>query len=274
MRVIGLTVTGARVEAHLGKPAEEEDQAHVIRRWARAQGHVVQAVLDLRSSEWPVFNAFTTGAIQAVVLYTDALADHAEPPPLWVTWLSHGFRYSIDGHIPTWGMPTVIAADTGRTIDRIRGRQLEALAAFEAPPAPSGEQLQRMRQARQKKHEEGGYAYGAPPFGWAAVGGRLAPDSGEQRTLLRALELRAAGMTLRAICQVLDDEGRSSRSGAPWSSGALSRILERPAPPAEHIWHQVGTIVRLPHCNGHRPAFCSFSKRCDVMPVVGCAKER
>ncbi|MEU3690395.1 hypothetical protein [Streptomyces narbonensis] len=120
MRVIGLTVTGARVDAHLGEPTDEEVQARVIRRWARTEGHAIQAIIDLRDSEWPVFNAFTTGAIQAVVLYTDALA------------------------------------------------------AFEAPPPLSGGQIQRMRQARQKKHEEGGYAYGAPSFGWAAVGGRLA----------------------------------------------------------------------------------------------------
>ncbi|MGW1772040.1 recombinase family protein [Streptomyces sp. NPDC002104] len=274
MRFIGLTVTGTRVEAHLGEPADEEVQARVIRRWARAHGHVVQAIHDLRNSEWPVFRDFATGAIQAVVLYTDTLADHVEPPPLWPTWLSRGFSYSLDGRIPTWGMPRVIAADTGKTIDRMRGRQLDALAAVEAPPKLSGDQLQKLQRARRRKHDEGGYAYGAPPFGWAAVGGRLAPESREQQTLHRALELRAAGMTLRAICQILDDEGRSSRSGAPWSSGALSRILERPAPPAEHIWHEVGTTVRLLQCDGHRPAFCSFSERCDVMPVAGCAKVR
>ncbi|MFE2923695.1 recombinase family protein [Streptomyces goshikiensis] len=197
----------------------------------RGEKDAIQAIIDLRDSEWPVFDAFTTGAIQAVVLYTDALADHAEPSPLWAVWLSRGFRNTVDGHIPTWGMPAVVAADTSKTIDRFRGRQLEALAAFESRAPLSGGQIQRMRQARQRKHEEGGHAYGAPPFGWAAVGGQLAPERAEQHTLGRALELRAAGLTLRAICRTLDDEGRPSRSGAPWSSGALSRVLDRPAPP-------------------------------------------
>ncbi|WP_399457418.1 recombinase family protein [Streptomyces sp. WAC05950] len=94
-----------------------------------------------------------------------------------------------------------------------------------------------MKKGRRLKSEQGGYAYGAPPYGWVAVAGGLAPDAREQEARARALQLRGEGVSLRAICVILDSEGHRTRSGRPWSSGALSRILDRPAPPPESVVH-------------------------------------
>jgi DNA invertase Pin-like site-specific DNA recombinase len=37
----------------------------------------------------------------------------------------------------------------------------------------------RLRSGRRKKHDNGGYAYGSPPYGWRAVGRELAEDPEE-----------------------------------------------------------------------------------------------
>ncbi|MFI7359495.1 recombinase family protein [Streptomyces avidinii] len=47
--------------------------------------------------------------------------------------------------------------------------------------------------------------------------------------------MREEGRTLRRVCELLNAEGLFTRSGAAWTSGSLSRILDRPPPPAESI---------------------------------------
>lgn len=228
MRVIGLTFNAVSVgRALAGFTSTREEQVHAVRHWARQYGHEVIAVyVAERGSLQRTRDALIAGSAKAVVLPAEILAD-------WI-WLPESLSFR-----PYAGR--VIAADTDKMVD-VRARQVDAVARYreatglaqwlsERPKPP----IELMKRGRRRKHEQGGYAYGAPPFGWVAVNGGLAPDPREQETRNRGLQLRDQGFPLRAICERLDAEGHRTRSGRPWSSGTLSRILDRPDPPADSI---------------------------------------
>lgn len=234
MRLIGLTFNAVIVGCDLeGFASTKEEQVHEVRRWARRYGHEVIAMYDAHQPGLlqRTRTALTEGSVKAVVIPSEVLAD-------WV-WLPDSLSSP-----PYTGR--VIAADTNKTVS-IRSRQVEALTRWnEAHDVPiwwaednwrrlQPAAIERMKEGRRRKHEQGGYAYGAPPFGWVAVEGGLAPDPREQETRTRAIQLRDQGLPLRVICERLDGEGHRTRSGRPWSSGTLSRILDRPPPPAESI---------------------------------------
>ena len=58
-----------------------------------------------------------------------------------------------------------------------------------------------------------GEVYNHAPYGWRAEGGRLVPCDPEQRIIARVTELRAAGLSVRAIAAGLAMEGVETRSG-------------------------------------------------------------
>lgn len=86
----------------------------------------------------------------------------------------------------------------------------------------------RMRAGRQRKAEQGGYAYGAPPFGHAAVGRSLEPVDAERQVAVLIRQLRAEGHSLRAIAAYLDATGVPTKRGAVrWHPKVVAGILRR-----------------------------------------------
>jgi DNA invertase Pin-like site-specific DNA recombinase len=85
----------------------------------------------------------------------------------------------------------------------------------------------RMRAGRAAKRRAGGYADGAPPFGWRAVGGELVEDPSEQATLARMIHLRDSGLSLRVIGDVLAREGHQPRRADRFHPKVLAYILNR-----------------------------------------------
>jgi DNA invertase Pin-like site-specific DNA recombinase len=83
---------------------------------------------------------------------------------------------------------------------------------------------QRMTKGKREKAAQGGYVGGAPAFGFVAVGGALVKNSDEQRALVRMRELRAQGQSLRAIIEVLEDEGHVPKRGR-WHPTTVARYL-------------------------------------------------
>ena len=72
-----------------------------------------------------------------------------------------------------------------------------------------------------------GRRVGAIPYGWRLAGDdvkRLEPDPAEQVVVELARELRAAGHTLRAICDVLTERGYRSRTGNAFQSAQVMRM--------------------------------------------------
>jgi site-specific DNA recombinase len=68
---------------------------------------------------------------------------------------------------------------------------------------------------------------GEVPLGFRAEGARLEADAGEQAAVSRVRDLRAQGLSHRAIAERLTAEGIQSR-GARWHPTTVARILSRP----------------------------------------------
>ena len=83
----------------------------------------------------------------------------------------------------------------------------------------------RIRAGRKLKAEDGGYAQGAPPFGYRAEGGELVPDEGEAATLARIAELRAGGASLKLIAHTLNAEGLRPKRSDRWHSETVRRVV-------------------------------------------------
>jgi DNA invertase Pin-like site-specific DNA recombinase len=85
----------------------------------------------------------------------------------------------------------------------------------------------RMRSGRRRKREQGGYADGAPSYGWNAVGKALVEDPAEQATLARMRELRAAGASLQVIADTLNADGIATKRGTGrWHPATVARCLD------------------------------------------------
>lgn len=86
----------------------------------------------------------------------------------------------------------------------------------------------RLRNGRRRKAQMGGYASGAPAFGYEARDKTLVESEEEQATVRRIAELRSSGASFREICSTLKSEGhRSKRGGTSWQPMAVKRILDR-----------------------------------------------
>jgi len=85
----------------------------------------------------------------------------------------------------------------------------------------------RLRDGRRFKHQQGGYAHGAPSLGYRAEGKALVPDDAEQVVLQRITDLRATGASLRAIAATLTHEGFATKRGGKWHPETLRLIVER-----------------------------------------------
>lgn len=86
----------------------------------------------------------------------------------------------------------------------------------------------RTRAGRRRKAALGGYAGGAPPYGWIPVNRELEPVESEQVVIARAVEL-AGSMSLRKVATALNAEGHRTRKGGLWQMEQVRRILGRQA---------------------------------------------
>lgn len=77
--------------------------------------------------------------------------------------------------------------------------------------------------ARSHRAEAGG----APAFGYRADAGLRVADPREQATLIRILELRQRGLSLRSIADTLTAEGHLPKRSERWHPENLRRILRR-----------------------------------------------
>ncbi len=70
-----------------------------------------------------------------------------------------------------------------------------------------------------------GERVGGVPYGFRDEGGVLVEDEREQVVVKRARELRAEGLSLRAIGRSLLEEGHTPRSARRWHVAVLSRLV-------------------------------------------------
>ena len=79
--------------------------------------------------------------------------------------------------------------------------------------------------AMQHMKARGQYTGGPAPYGMRHTADGLREDEAEACTRGRASELRAQGLSLRAVSEALAVEGRVSRTGAPFVPAAISKML-------------------------------------------------
>lgn len=78
---------------------------------------------------------------------------------------------------------------------------------------------------RNAKARQGGFAGGAPPYGYTTSNRNLVVVESEKEIARHVFEMRSAGYTLQSICDTLNDSGYRTRSGHEWSDAAIRRIL-------------------------------------------------
>lgn len=86
----------------------------------------------------------------------------------------------------------------------------------------------RLMAGRERKQLLGGYAGGAPPYGWAAVRGELVPIPPEQRAIRKIVRLNDGGASYRQVAAELERSGVPSRaSHGKWRPDTIRAIVLR-----------------------------------------------
>jgi hypothetical protein len=86
--------------------------------------------------------------------------------------------------------------------------------------------VQFMAHATKAKRARGEYIGGPAPYGFAVTSdGTLDELPDERAAIVRAVELRSCGYSLRLIAAQLADDGHVSRTGGPFHPQSLARIL-------------------------------------------------
>ncbi|MHC5863109.1 recombinase family protein, partial [Nostoc sp.] len=86
---------------------------------------------------------------------------------------------------------------------------------------------ERLQGGRAAKSGNGGYAYGAPAYGVAAVEKQLVKDETEQEIIDIIRRHHKSGKSLREIASYLNKEGYKSKRGGGWSHTSVKSVLDR-----------------------------------------------
>lgn len=81
----------------------------------------------------------------------------------------------------------------------------------------------RLRDGRRRKAELGGKAHGAYPYGWSKTG----PIPEERAIIAEIIGCLAAGQTLQAVADQLNQAGKVTRWGRPWTVRTVHNIASR-----------------------------------------------
>ena len=132
----------------------------------------------------------------------------------------------VQEHILIWLASKGIAlysADTGENVvEAIQGDPMrKAMIQLQAVMSEweKNSLVRKLRAARQRKQEgDPNWSQGRKKFGFR---------DGEKATLARMNQLRNSKLSFAKIAKALDEEGRSSRTGKPWSAETIRQILAR-----------------------------------------------
>lgn len=197
-----------------------------IRKWARANGHKVVAVLrdegvsgakvlDDRPGLMDALALIGVGGMARglVVRDLDRLARSVTVQEAVLAEVWDG----LNGSVFTTGgeVPRDDPDDPMRTAMR---EMAGVFAGLERRMI-----VKRLRDGRAAKAAKGGHATGRYPYGE----GRNGPIPEQQRVLRRMRALAADGKSTREIADTLTAEGHVTARGGTWSSPTVSRILSR-----------------------------------------------
>lgn len=113
--------------------------------------------------------------------------------------------------------------DTTTAAGKMVFRMLAVLNEFERDQVS-----ERTRHALAHKRIQGFKTGGSVPFGYSVDGGKLIPDSGEQKAIKLILKLRDKGHSLRKIAVELEKRGIHTKNGCTdWNPKTLAAIIRR-----------------------------------------------
>lgn len=115
-----------------------------------------------------------------------------------------------------------LGIDTSTPIGRCMLTNMAAVAELERKLI-----AKRTLDGRRAKAEAGGYAHGAPPFGYRAQNGELVLSEREQECISVIVMLWGSGWGVRQIAKYLTVSGLTTKKGKMWRAEQVSRILAR-----------------------------------------------
>ena len=84
----------------------------------------------------------------------------------------------------------------------------------------------RTSSGRKVKASKGGYSGGRPPYGYSPLNGKLVIVPEEAEVVRFVIESKDKGMTYQTICDALNNEGKTNRSGTKFSISTLQVIID------------------------------------------------
>jgi DNA invertase Pin-like site-specific DNA recombinase len=216
--------TAGQVEDGQGLDIQDKS----IRSWAKEHGHRIVAIhrdeavsgtVEERDGLEEALSAVRyNGADGLVVTSLDRLARSltVQEAVLQQVWAADGRVFTVDSG-------EVLPDDPDDPVRTFVRQVLGAVGELE-----KGLIARRLRRGRVHKAEQGGYAYGAPGYGYRAEGGDLVPDEAEQQVIEQMRLWRdALGLSLREIAGRLDEEGVPAKRSAGWHPMKVKRVLDR-----------------------------------------------
>jgi len=227
MRIVGYIRVSTDRQAEEGYGLDVQTKA--VKAWARDHGHRVACIYsdeglsgtrDVadRPGLRDALKALQAGRAEGLVIpRLDRLARSlsVQEAALALAWRSGGRVFSCDSG-------EVMCDDPDDPMRTAMRQMMGVFSQLERSMLTA-----RMRAGRQMKADKGGYAYGAPPLGYAAHDGVLVTDTDEQATVRRIMALHADGASLRSIAETLTAEGHKPKRSQRWHPQTLSAIIKR-----------------------------------------------
>lgn len=230
LRLVGYLRVSTDRQAEEGLGLEIQEQA--IRKWAKANGHKIVGVhrdegvsgsngIDSREALPDAFADIRRGwASGIVVARLDRLARDLI---VQETLLAEVRRLGGEMFSSVPGESAYLGDDPDDPSRKLIRQVLGAVAEYDRAMT-----VLRLKSGRRRKAEKGGFAYGAPAFGYEAHDGALVPLGAEQVTIGRVRDLCAAEASIREIARILTAEGhRTKRGGTRWHPTTVARLVAR-----------------------------------------------
>jgi DNA invertase Pin-like site-specific DNA recombinase len=208
-------------------------QAQAIRRWCKREGHRLVSVFSDEAVNGSVGAEERPGLSEALAMLAEGRADAVVV--LHLDRLARSLStqegilaqvWRLGGRVFTVNVGEVLQDDPD---DPMRTAMRQMMGVF--GQLERGMISARLRAGRRLKAEGGGFAYGSPPYGKRSSDKALVDDPQEAAGLAAARELRAEGLSLRAIGARLEAQGYSPRRSAQWHPQVISRMLSRDSGP-------------------------------------------
>lgn len=219
-------------------------QTRLLRAWAKSNSHKLIRIVSENGKSGTLPDSERPGLLEALnalklrdgkreaeaILITslDRLARvlHVQEAVLGKAWSLGGKVFTVDGG-------EILQDDPD---DPMRKAMRQMAGVFSE--LDKNLIAKRLRNGRKTKADQGGFAYGSPPYGWRAPHtseerreGTLVPVDEEQKAIKLARKLRAKGRSYREIAEALLQAGHKPRRGQQWHPPGIRNILERATTP-------------------------------------------